>query len=510
MSIFKKFRVKSTVPDNKGKLHLDDNKIQKKLDRNIQIIKEIFNEDGTLIKRNIQNQNNSKVKCCVFFIDGMVDNIRIDEYVIKPIITADSSAFGRNIVSDIRTKVVVSNDVKESESIDEIVKSVLYGDTIVFVDGFTSALIISTKGWETRSIAEPDTEKALRGPREGFTETILTNLSMLRRKILTPDLKFKFRTIGTRSNTKACVCYLESLADESVLTELNKRLDKIEMDGILDVNYFVELIKDAPWSPLKTIGISERPDVIASKLLEGRIAVFLDGTPVVVTVPFLFIENFQANDDYYLNFFYSSIGRLLRVLCFLLSISIPAVYVAFTAFHREMIPTDLALSIVEAHKGIPFPTVVECVIMLIIFEIIREAGIRMPSSIGQALSIVGALVIGQAAVEAKFISAPMVIIVAFTAITSLINPTIKGTTIYLRFFFLFAASLLGLYGYAFAFIIFLIYIFSMQSFGVIYTSHLTSGKFERTKDTAIRAPWKYLTNRPIFEKKDPIRKKRPD
>lgn len=507
MSIFKKFRVKSTVPDDKGITHLDDNKIQKKLERNIQIIEQIFKEDGTLIKRNFENQNNSKVKCCAFFIDGMVDNKRIDEYVIKPIITGDCSVFNKDYVDDIKLKVIVSNDVKESESFEELVQGIVYGDTIVFVDGYTSALIVSTKGWETRAIAEPDTEKALRGPREGFTETILINLSMLRRKILTPDLKFKFRTIGTRSNTKACICYLESLTDENVLTELNKRLDKIEIDGVLDVNYIIELISDSPGSPLKTTGVSERPDVIASKLLEGRIALFLDGTPVVITVPFLFIENFQANDDYYLNYYFASIGRLLRVLGFLMTISIPAVYVAFTSFHREMIPTDLALSIIEAHKGIAFPIVVECVIMLVIFEIIREAGIRMPSNTGQALSIVGALVIGQAAVEAKFISAPMVIIVAITAITGLINPRIKGTTIILRFLFLFAASFLGLYGYAFAFVGFLIYIFSMQSFGVIYTSHLTTGKFERTKDTSIRAPWKYMTNRPIFEQKDPIRKK---
>lgn len=507
MSIFKRFKVKSTEPDSDGVIHLDDNKVEKKLERNIQIMETVFKEDGTLIKRELENQNNSKIKCCAFLIDGMVDNKTIDEYIIKPIMTSDCSEFGKDIADEIKTKVIVTNDVKKSDSFEEIAQSVIYGDTILFIDGCNMALIVSTKGWQMRSITEPDTEKGLRGPREGFTETILINLSLLRRKICTPDLKFKFRTLGTRSNTKACVCYLESLADEKVLNELYRRLDKIDIDCVLDVNYINELIKDSPMSPLKTIGISERPDVIASKLLEGRVAVFLDGTPVVLTLPYLFIENFQANDDYYLNFYFATIGRFLRIIGFLMSISIPALYIAFTSYHREMIPTDLALSIIAAHQNIPFPTIIECIIMLVIFEIIREAGIRMPSNIGQALSIVGALVVGQAAVEAKFISAPMVIIVATTAITGLINTKIKGTTVLLRFLFLFAAAILGIYGFAFAFIGFLIHLFSLESFGVVYASHLSSGSFQETKDRAVRAPWKYMTTRPEFEQKNQIRKK---
>lgn len=502
---FKKSPAKNIAPDSKGNYHLNECGIEKKLEKNIQIIEQIFKDDGTLRKRSFENQTNSKTECCAFFIDGMVDNKIIDEYIIKPIIIS-SGGFGRNSAEDITSKVIVSNDVKETNNFEDIVQSIISGDTALFIDGSSQALIISTKGWPTRSISEPDAERALRGPREGFTEAIMTNLSMLRRKIGTPDLKFKFRTIGTRSNTKACVCYLESLVDNKVLEELYRRLDTIKIDGVLDVNYISELIKDDSISPFKTIGVTERPDVIAGKLLEGRIALFLDGTPVVLTLPYLFIENFQSNDDYYLNFYFATVGRLLRILGFLLTISVPAIYVAFTSFHREMIPTDLALSIIEARRGIPFPAMVECIIMLVTFEIIREAGIRMPSNIGQALSIVGALVVGQAAVEAKFISAPMVIIVAISAITGLINPKLMGATILLRFFFLFSAGILGLYGYAFAFIGLLIHLFSLESFGVIYTSHLTGNDFEDAKDRAIRAPWKFMITRPGFEQKDPIRK----
>ena len=495
------------MPDETGQIHLNGDRLKEDLDKNIQIITKVFKDDETLITRRFENQKHSKVKCCAFFFDGMVDNKIIDEYIISPIILSDCLSKNDDTVEDIATKIISSNDVKKSDKLDEIVQNLLRGDTIVFADGCACALIISTKGFKSRGIVEPETEKALRGPREGYTEAILTNLSMLRRKISTPDLKFVFRTFGTRSNTKACVCYLDSLVDKKLLEELNRRLDGVEIDGVLDINYIVEQIKDGPLSPFKTIGMSERPDVTAAKLLEGRVAVFLDGSPEVMTAPFLFIENFHAADDYYLNFFFASIGRFLRILGFFMSISIPAVYVAFTCFHREMIPTNLALSIMEAHEGIPFPTIVECLIMLIIFEIIRETGIRMPSSIGQALSIVGALVIGQAAVTAKLISAPMVIVVAVTAITGLINPKIKGATILLRFSLLFASSVIGLYGYGFLMVALLIHLFSLQSFGVIYTSQLSSYQLREIKDTVFRAPWKYMTTRPVFEQRDVIRKK---
>ena len=227
---------------------------------------------------------------------------------------------------------------------------------------------------------------------------------------------------------------------------------------------------------------------------------------MVLTLPYLFIENFQADDDYYLNFYFASMGRMLRILGFLLSMSIPAVYVAFITFHREMIPTNLALSVMQAHQGIPFPTFLECFIMLIIFEIIRETGIRMPSNIGQALSIVGALVIGQAAVQAKLISAPMVIVVAITAITGLINPKVKGATILIRFLSLFAAAILGLFGFAFVIAALLIHLFSLESFGTVYMSQVSAVRPQEMKDNAVRAPWYFMKTRPIFERRDPVRK----
>lgn len=495
-----------SFPDEKGVFHFDEGLPYKELCRNIEAVEEIFKDDSILIRRSFANQSRPEIKCCAFFFDGMVDNKIIDEYVIKPVMTSDFLRADEDIADEIYSKVIVTNDLKKSDDFKEITQSLIYGDTVLFMDGSDNALIISTKGWQTRAIMEPDAEKVLRGPREGFTESMLVNLSMIRRRLCTPDLKFKSRTFGTRSNTKACVCYLDSLVDRKVLDEFNRRLDQIEIDGVIDINYINEQIKDAPLSLFKTIGVTERPDVLAAKLLEGRVALILDGTPVALTVPYLFVENFQSGDDYYLNFYFASLGRFLRIIGFLISITVPALYVAFTTYHREMIPTNLALSIMEARQGIPFPTVLECAIMLVIFEIIREAGLRMPSNIGQALSIVGALVIGQAAVEARFISAPMVIIVAVTAITGLMNVKLKGATVILRFLFLFAAAFLGIFGLSFALVGLLEHIFSLSSFGVVYTSQVSSFKLSEIKDNIFRAPWQNMKTRPVYEQRDTVRK----
>ena len=277
----------------------------------------------------------------------------------------------------------------------------------------------------------------------------MMNLSLVRRKLKTHQLKFKFKVLGSRSNTKACICYIEGLANKAILAELEKRLAEINLDGILGVNFINELIKNAPLSPFKTIGRTERPDVIAGKLLEGRVAMIVDGTPVALTLPFIFIEYFQANDDYYTNFFFASFSRIVRIVSFFFTISVPAIYLALTTFHQEMLPTSLLLSISAARQGVAFPTIIELLILGLAFEILKEAGIRMPTVIGEALSIVGALFLGQAAVEARIVSAPMVIVTGFTAVAGLMIPGMSGLIIILRVVFVIMVTLIGFYGYIF-------------------------------------------------------------
>ena len=394
--------------------------------------------------------------------------------------------------------ITLSDSVEKTDQVEKLVQGIVYGDTILLARGCPDALVLNTKGWIFRAIAEPESERVLRGPREGFNESLLMNLSMLRRKLRTPDLKMRYRTFGRRSRTQACICYLDGVVNRSVLQELEKRLDMIDIDGTLDSNYITELIRDAPFSAVDTVGSTERPDVVAGRLLEGRIALFLDGTPTVLTVPHLFIEHFQSDEDYCVSYVFASIGRFLRIVAFAISITFPAFYVALTTFHQEMLPTQLLLSISASRQGVPFPTALETVLMLIVFEMLRESGARMPGIMGQTLSIVGALVVGQAAVDAKLVSAPIIIVVGLAGITGLMVPRLKGYILIHRFCLLFCACLLGLYGLLLGIVALMVGIFGMHSFGVPIVPDIHLSRPQEYKDIYVRFPWAFMKKRPGY------------
>jgi len=286
------------------------------------------------------------------------------------------------------------------------------------------------------------------------------------------------------------------------------RLNNIDIDGILDSGYIEEIIKDAPYSPFRTIINTERPDVVAGKLLEGRFAVLCDGSPVVLTLPTIFVEVFQSNEDYYDNFLFSSFVRLLRWLCFFIGTSVSAIYVALVTFHKQLIPTPLLISVYAARKGFPFPSIVETMVMMIIFEILKEAGLRMPKYIGGAITIVGTLVLGDAAVNARLVSAPVVIITAITGISSLMLPQVLGI-VEIRIIFLLLSSFLGLYGYIFGVMGLVLHMMSIRSFGIPYMSNIPAFSTQDVKDTIIRAPWWDMYLRPkMFTKNKKRMKKR--
>lgn len=474
-------------------------KVSADLNANVGQIKSMFKDDESLIARYFENQSDPSIECCAFYVDGMVDNRLFNDDIIKPI---QEYRLGRGeqegFIDVISKRITSSNSVEKSSDFFDIIQAVVYGDCALFVSGCSEALILNSKGFVVRSVSEPESEKILRGPREGFNESLMMNLSMLRRKLRTQELKMKFKTFGSRTQTRGCVCYIEGIVNQKVLAELETRLGKISIDGALDSNYIAEFICDDPYSPVETVSSTERPDVVASKLLEGRIAFFLDGTPMVLTVPKLLIEHFQSNEDYYVSYYFASIDRLLRIAAFFISISTPGVFVALTTYHPEMLPTPLLMSIAAARQGVPLPTVVEAVLMLVVFEILRETGVRMPSSIGQALSIVGALVIGQAAVAARLVSAPMIVVVAFTGITGLLLPRLKGSIIIFRFILLMLSSLFGLYGYILGMIGLLTYLLNMRSFGVPILGGGYGGFVQKNKDVYLRLPWWMMVYRPKY------------
>ena len=467
------------------------------LDENIKLFEELFQGDDTLLFRRFGSQSNVHMTYCILYITGMVNENVITDNILHPLAGSTFELNEAQGLNSMIEQVIDSAFASITPDLDVLIEAVLDGQAILIVDGTREAIIISTREVKTRAIEEPDSERVLRGPKEGFTESIADNVTMLRRKLKTVNLKLNSRVIGTQTHTTVYVCYLEGIANPQIIEELNKRLNAIELDGVLDSGYIQELIRDSPHSIFRTVGTTERPDVVAGKLLEGRIALLVDGTPVALTIPFIFVEYFQAPDDYYLNFYFSSIGRMLRILGFLITISIASLYSALVTFHQEMIPSALVFNIYAARQGVPFPTIVEAIGMLIVFEILRETGLRMPTLMGQALSILGALVIGQAAVEAKFISAPIVIVIALSGITGLMVPKLKGAVILIRFGLIGLSGILGLYGYVFGLAGILIHLFELRSFGVPYMYRLMLLHFkEDIKDTAIRAPWWYMRYRP--------------
>ncbi len=461
--------------------------LTKSLEENILIIQNKFYKDDTLILRRFNNQYKPDLKFCIFFIDGMIDDTIINKDIIKPIINM-SETNSVDSIDLIQDQIILSNEVTKTQNIDQIIGALINGDTILFMDGAIDALSLGTKGWTSRQIVEPEVEKVIRGPREGFNESIITNLSLLRRKLKTNKLKFEYKTIGSTSATQACISYIEGLADQAIIAEIHKRIDNIQIDGVLDIKNIQELIDDSPFSIFQTSDSSEKPDVIAAKLLEGRIAIFLDGSPSVMTLPFIFIENFQSGEDHYSNYYFASIRRMIRILAFFITISIPAIYLSLVTYHKEVLPTPLLLTIFAARKGIPFPSVVSLLGLLIVFEILIEAGARMPTVVGQTLSVVGALVLGTSAVEANLVSSPMIIVVAITSITALIIPNLLGSVIILRTLFILFSSVFGLFGYVFGMSGLLIHLYKLKSYDMPYMATMTSINPLDLKDTYIRAP----------------------
>ena len=486
----------------KGKLLSQD------LNANKAFFKKIFEKDAVFRIREVVSENSTPFECYVMFLDGMTDSALINESIIKPLIITDAVNTQNTLIEFLKRQVLFANEIKESSDMGELLSGILYGDTVLIANNSSTGLIINTKGWRTRGISEPNDERVLQGPREGFDEALMLNLAMLRRKLPTPDLCVEFLTCGRKTDTKIFVCYLESLVNQKTVENIKKKISKIDIDGILDSNYINELINKNRFSFFKTAGSTERPDIVAARLLEGRVAVMVDGTPVVLTIPYLFVENFQSDDDYYLNFWFASLGRVIRYICYFLSICLPGLYIAVSIYNPQLLPASFLVSLATARGGIPFSSFAECFALILIFEILKETGIRMQQSVGHALSIVGGLVVGQAAVEAKLVSAPLLIIVALSGIAGLMIPRLKTAVFYNRIILLLFSAFLGLFGFFIGFTLIQIHLYSLDSFGCAYVD--TTKQFTKSslKDTVVRVPWTKMMTRPVSLTKNIIRQKK--
>jgi len=432
----------------------------------------------------------------LIYVDGLANIEELDARVLAPLMHGRGNHEMK--WHEFLQKAIPISKWHELRSLEECVESISSGFPVLFIDQQESAISIGLSKWEKRNIEEPVAEAVVRGPREGFTESISVNTSLLRRLVKTPSLKMERKYIGGYTKTCVMVAYIEGLVDQGLVEEAHSRLDRIEIDGILDSGYIEDFIEDQPFSPFPQILSTERPDVVCSNLLEGRIAILVDGTPVVLIAPTTLFALLQSNEDYYQRSLVGTAIRWLRYVFTVVSFVLPSLYVALITYHHEMVPTSLLISMASSREAVPFPALVEAMIMEIMFEALREAGVRLPKQVGAAVSIVGALVIGQAAVQAGLVSAPMVIVVAITGIASFMIPHyVAGISIrMLRFPMMLLAGTLGLLGITLGMILTVIHLCSLRSFGVPYLSPVGPLKVQELKDTLVRAPWWMMDTRP--------------
>ncbi|WP_051251194.1 spore germination protein [Paenibacillus harenae] len=388
--------------------------------------------------------------------------------------------------------------IRQLNSLDHVLLAILEGCSVILLDGFATVIAADTGGSEKRGVEEPSSQTVVRGPKEGFTESVRTNTALIRAKIKSADLRMEYKRIGKRTQTTVVVVYIRGIAEEKTIQEVNRRLDLIDTDSILESGYIEEFIQDKTFTPFPLFQNTERPDAVAAGLLEGQFAIIVDGTPFVLLAPVTFIKFFQSSEDYYQRYDIASFLRLIRLSSFLISMLLPSLYIAITTFHQEMLPTSLLISLAAQREGVPFPALIEAMLMELTFEILREAGVRMPRIIGSAISIVGALVLGQSAVQAGLVSAAMVIVVSFTAIASFVIPSVNmgSAARLIRFAMMFLAGTFGLFGIMAGLMIILAHMSGLRSFGVSYLTPLSPLVPGNLKDVFVRVPWWAMKKRP--------------
>jgi len=487
------------VPSQEKESVQNANMIDKNLENNISAIKNILGLNDDVKYREIDVFCQRTINVFIVFIDGLVKEKYIKDHIVKSLMEPDfinSNSIELDLLTSIKKRILSTATLQETQAMDVAVEYILAGETVIFIDGYDSALSVSTQGYEARKVEEPDTESSVRGPREGFNEVLKVNTSLIRRKIINPNLVFEGMKLGKQTKTNIRIGYIKGIANPKVIEEVKNRLGRIDTDVILESGYIEQFIEDHPYSIFPTIANSEKPDKIAAKILEGRVAIFCDGTPFVLTVPHLFVETLQVGEDYYSRPYLSSLIRLLRLLCLFLTIASPGLYIALTTYHHEMVPALLLTSMAAAEEKVPFPTFIEAMLMAVVFEILREAGVRMPRPVGAAISIVGALVIGEAAVQAGFVSAPMVIVIALTGICGFVVSALNDANILSRFLIMLLAGALGLYGILMGFLMILGHMCSLRSFGTPYLTPQAPIVWSEWKDSIIRLPLWFLKSRP--------------
>lgn len=473
---------------------------------NLKALNTLLNDPSDLTTKVIA-VGGSKYKAAIVSLEGLSDQLLLKEQVINPIqqntsMSVESLINPTQALQDIENQMISLQVPARTGQWETIMSFLLSGDAVLLLDGADEALMIKSRDWPSRSIEEPQTEALVRGPRIGFTESIETNISLLRRHIKQPELMIMPHTIGRRSKQTLCIVYIKGIANSSLVNEVERRIKSLNLDYAPESGTIEQWIEDSSLSPFPQILDTERPDKVTAALLQGKVAILLDGTPFVLLLPFTFVSLLHSPEDYYERWVIGSLIRLLRLVAVFATLFLPALYIAILSFHPGMIPFKLVVSIAASREGVPFPAVIEALLMEVTLELLREAGIRLPKPIGQTIGIVGGLVIGEAAVQAGIVSPIMVIIVALTAISSFAIPSFSAGISFrmLRFITMISASFLGLYGIVMLFIMICLHLIRLHSFGVPYLAPIAPSFKGDWKDMFLRVPVTWLTKRPVFMK----------
>ncbi len=464
-----------------------------------------FAGSADLTIRSLTLKSRCSLSAVVITVEGLCNKEALSQSFLNPLLAYDFAAMNAQQAYDtVISSVLASSDVVELKDERQIVPFITSGFAVFGVDGADGLVAVGVQGYSFRGVSEPESEVVQRGSREGFTEPLRVNMSMLRRRIKNPDLVFEQITVGSKSKTQLMLCYLQSAASMCLLQKLRQRLGSCDLETVLASGYLAEYLEDPHTSRLFSgVGISERPDTVCGKLTEGRIAVLIDGTPAALIIPHLFVEEFQGVDDYSNRTYYAAFIRILKYLSFLAAVFLPGLYTALAQFRPEYFPTWILTETSGSLSKTPFPVTIEVLMMTFVYEIMKEAGLRIPKSLGHAVSIVGALVIGESAVTAGIISSSTLMVVATAAICSYVTSPLYPPITMLRYIFIIAGGVCGLWGIVLATAVVLISMCSKTSLGVPYMSSLSPFSLKTMRDVFIRSSWKKLSRHTIRVQKFP-------
>lgn len=414
---------------------------------------QVFNGDEDLKKRDFD----CGIKLTVICMDTMSDDNKVSAYVLQPLAYINDA----QSIKDVQVKIMAGAVVKRIVALDEAIQDYANGYTLIFDDN-GKGISVDTRTSLARSITEPPTSMVLRGPREGFVEDVKVNITLLRKRLKTPNFKYVNLTVGKYTNTAVAVCYIDTIADKSVVDDIIQRISAIKTDGILDSSYIARYLDTDKTLMFRRVGITEKPDIATAKMLEGRVAIIVDGSPMVLTLPYLFVEDMQSPGDYYENSTMTAMSRILRFVSVIASLLLPALYVCMQEYNYQIIPLKFLITVMNASESIPFSPLSEMIIVLVIFDILREANLRMPSAVGISLSLVGAIVLGDAAVQAGLLGAPAVMIGALSGIGLFTLPDNTLVLSLMRLALALIAGTMGLLGVTLAMMGIIFYLASLE------------------------------------------------